>query len=150
VVNAPDLFVRRLPPTTSRFWSQRVRQAYDDFALPGRMLIWLGLLPLSAWAVVRLRGWAVAGLLIASVGVAEWGRRRHGGAKVFPAGTALWAPLWLAERSLCAWLACATRVLFGGVRYNGAVLRRSAHSERQLRRVWASGRTQAVALEPAR
>ncbi|HEX3426593.1 MAG TPA: glycosyltransferase [Acidimicrobiales bacterium] len=149
VVNAPDLFVRRLPPTTSRFWSQRVRQAYDDFALPGRMLIWLGFLPLSALAVARFRGWGLGTVVTVSVGVAELGRRRSGGAKVFPADTALWAPLWLAERSVCAWLACATRVLFGGVRYNGAVIRRAAHSERQLRRMSAPARPQTVALGSA-
>src|SRR3954470_9928525 len=32
-----DLFVRRLPPTTRQFWSQRVRQAYDEFARPARL-----------------------------------------------------------------------------------------------------------------
>lgn len=150
VVNAPDLFVRRLPPTASRFWSQRVRQAYDDFALPGRMLIWLGFLPLSAWAVARFGGWALGAVVIVPVALAELGRRRDGGTKVFPAGTALWAPVWLAERSLCAWLACAARVLFGGVRYNGAVIRRAAHSERQLRRAGAPARPQTVAVGTAR
>src|SRR4029079_2928969 len=34
-----DLYVRRLPPTTAHFISQRVRQAYDDFALPVRMAV---------------------------------------------------------------------------------------------------------------
>jgi hypothetical protein len=32
-----DLYVRRLPPKTSHFWSQRVRQAYDEFARPLRL-----------------------------------------------------------------------------------------------------------------
>ena len=40
-----DLFVRRLPPKTSHFWSQRVRQAYDEFARPARLVIWLALVP---------------------------------------------------------------------------------------------------------
>lgn len=34
VDTALDLYVRRLPPTTHQFLSQRVRQAYDDFAIP--------------------------------------------------------------------------------------------------------------------
>ena len=32
-----DLYVRRLPPTARHFAAQRVRQAYDDFAIPARM-----------------------------------------------------------------------------------------------------------------
>ncbi|MGI9121136.1 MAG: hypothetical protein ACR2G7_13625 [Acidimicrobiales bacterium] len=44
-VSAPDLFVRRLPPTAEHFWSQRVRQAYDDLALPPRLAAELALLP---------------------------------------------------------------------------------------------------------
>lgn len=134
VVNAPDLFVRRLPPSSSRFWSQRVRQAYDDFALPGRMLTWLCLLPTVALAAVRFGVAGVAALVAVSVVVAEVGRRRHGGRQVFSTDAALWAPLWLGERAVCAWLACATRLMFGGVRYNGVVVCRSAHSSRELRR----------------
>jgi hypothetical protein len=37
-VSAPDLFVRRLPPETPHFWGQRVRQAYDEFARPLRLI----------------------------------------------------------------------------------------------------------------
>ncbi|HEX3542063.1 MAG TPA: glycosyltransferase [Acidimicrobiales bacterium] len=134
VVNAPDLFVRRVPPSTSRFWSQRVRQAYDDFALPGRMLLWLSLLPAVVLVTVRFGGAGMAAFVAVSVGVAEVGRRRRGGRQVFSTDAALWAPLWLGERAVCAWLACAARLLFGGVRYNGVVVRRAAHSPRQLRR----------------
>jgi len=34
-----DLFVRRLPSTTPHFLSQRVRQAYDEFARPRRLAL---------------------------------------------------------------------------------------------------------------
>ena len=37
VADAPDLLVPRVPPTTHHFWSQRVRQAYDDLAQPWRL-----------------------------------------------------------------------------------------------------------------
>ena len=43
-----DVYVRRLPPTTRRFWQQRVRQAYDEFAQPARMAAFLAVLPAAA------------------------------------------------------------------------------------------------------
>ena len=44
---ALDLFVPRLPPTAPKFWSQRVRQAYDSFAQPSRLVAELAVLPLA-------------------------------------------------------------------------------------------------------
>jgi hypothetical protein len=68
------------------------------------------------------------------VALAERGRRRGGGAAVFPATSSLLAPLWVLERALCAWLAVLQRLRFGGVRYGDSVIPLAAHSERQLRR----------------
>jgi hypothetical protein len=67
------------------------------------------------------------------VALAEVGRRRAGGRTVLPWTAPLWAPPWLAERSVCSWLAVARR-LGGGVPYAGGRLRTAAHSTRQLRR----------------
>jgi hypothetical protein len=134
-----DLYVARVPPSASHFWGQRTRQAYDDFALPARMALWLALLPLLALA--RRSSWpggdkdalpaVAAGTAIA---LAELGRRRAGGARVFPATSSLLAPLWVLERAVCAWLAVLQRLRFGGVRYGDSVIPLAAHSERQLRR----------------
>jgi hypothetical protein len=115
VHHAPDLLVPRRPPTTRHFWSQRVRQAYDDLGQPARLVLEVSVLPLVLAAGAR-RGQVLAALAVASVLVAEAGRRRAGGARAFPPTTALWAPAWLAERSVCVWLALALR-LRGGVRY---------------------------------
>src|SRR5690606_27868914 len=109
VRSAPDLHVRRLPPTTRRFLEQRVRQAYDSLAQPGRLAAELALLPAAVLAARRGRR-ALVGLAAAAVTVAEVGRRRDGGAAVFPATAALWAPLWLVERGLCSWLALVARL----------------------------------------
>ena len=43
-----DLFVERRPPTTRHFLSQRVRQAYDEWARPARFAAQLAVLPLAA------------------------------------------------------------------------------------------------------
>ncbi|HSL58555.1 MAG TPA: hypothetical protein VK866_11985, partial [Acidimicrobiales bacterium] len=66
--------------------------------------------------------------------VAEAGRRRAGGARVFPPSTAWFAPVWIAERAVCSWLAVATRVRHGGVAYAGTTLTRAATPRRVLRR----------------
>ncbi|HEX9968425.1 MAG TPA: glycosyltransferase family 2 protein, partial [Solirubrobacterales bacterium] len=50
-----DLYVARRPPSTAHFLSQRVRQAYDDFAIPARMGAWLAIGPWAARQVVRRR-----------------------------------------------------------------------------------------------
>ncbi|MEV4545386.1 glycosyltransferase [Micromonospora echinaurantiaca] len=128
------LYVRRLPPDTAHFRGQRVRQAYDDLAQPARLLTSLAVLPALAAATLARRPGLLLGAAATTVGLAEVGRRRAGGAAVFPPATALAAPLWLLERGVCAWLAVGRRVLFGGVRYAGTRVRHAAHSERALRR----------------
>jgi hypothetical protein len=133
-----DLYVRRLPPEPGRFWNQRVRQAYDDLAQPLRLAVFLAVLPAGVLAaraggVRTLAALTTAGAL-AAVGLAERGRRRAGGRRVFPATAAVLAPVWLAERAVCGWLALGARVGRGGVRYAGRRLCTAAHSERWLRR----------------
>lgn len=128
-----DLYVRRLPPTTSHFLGQRVRQAYDEFALPGRLVLWLTLLPAVGWTVATRSARAASVGLGLSIGLAELGRRRAGGARYFPAHTSLFAPAWLLERGLCAWIAVVQRVSRGGVAYRDGVLERAATPRRDLR-----------------
>lgn len=138
VVTAPDLFVRRRPPTTRHFLAQRVRQAYDEFARPVRMAAALAILPGLAATPRAARGRVGAGLAVAAVCLAEVGRRRGGADAVIPPHISLLAPCWVLERSLCAWLAVASRIRFGGVRYGGAVLSRAANPPRTIRRRLAS------------
>ena len=134
VRHAPDLYVRRLPPPSRHFWSQRVRQAYDSNAVPVRLAGELALLPTVVVAVARRRVRSVAMGAGLSMMVAEAGRRRYGGARVFPATASVLAPVWVAERAVCAWLAVASRLVLGGVPYSGAVLSKSANSRPELRR----------------
>ena len=118
-----DLFVRRLPPRTGHFWRQRVRQAYDEFARPGRLVATLTLMPLLvALTLSRQWLWTLAVFILAPIALAGLGRRRDDGARVFGLTTPLWAPAWVLERALCVWAAVASRVFFGGVPYGGRVV----------------------------
>ncbi|MFI6787166.1 glycosyltransferase [Nonomuraea sp. NPDC050383] len=130
--HAPGLYVRRLPPDASRFWSQRVRQAYDDLAQPARLAVFLSVLPAVAAGLARRRFGTLALAAGLVVGLAEVGRHRAGGRRVFPWSASLFAPVWVLERATCAWLAVAS-ALGGGVPYAGHRLRCAAHSVRWLR-----------------
>ncbi|MEU5936571.1 glycosyltransferase [Micromonospora sp. NPDC047187] len=121
------LYVRRLPPDAAHFRGQRVRQAYDDLAQPARLLTALAVLPALAAAVASRRPRLLLGAAAGVVALAETGRRRAGGTRVFPPATALAAPLWLLERGLCGWLAVGQRLLLGGVRYGDTRIRRAAN-----------------------
>lgn len=133
VAAAPHVLVRRLPPGVRHFRRQRVRQAYDSLAQPPRLAAELALLPAAVFAVATRRSRYVAMAAGLAVGVAQRGRRRHGGAVVFPWYLPLLAPGWLAERSVCSWLALACR-LRGGVWYAGQRLCRAANPVAALRR----------------
>jgi len=76
--------------------------------------------------------WAIGALVAASVAVAERGRRRFGGTAVFPFSCSLFAPMWIAERGVCAWLAVASHVCRGGVTYRGRIVSRAATRPREL------------------
>jgi hypothetical protein len=136
---ATGLYVRRLPPSTRHFWSQRVRQAYDELARPARLAIWLSIAPITALLIAAGR-WplVVAGGAVAIL-AAEAGRRRAGARRVFPAAASLLAPLWIGERAICAWLAVGAYLLWGGVPYRKRVISRAATPVRQLRQRLTAG-----------
>lgn len=131
-VRADDLVVARRPPTAAHFWRQRVRQAYDDLAQPGRLAAEAALLPVALAAIGLRRPRVLVGLAAGSVLAAWWGRERAGRSG-FPAGSVLLAPAWVAERAVCVWLAIGARVR-GGVQYRGRRVPRAASSVRRLRR----------------
>jgi hypothetical protein len=151
VVTPLDCYVRRLPPTAAHFWSQRRRQAYDDLAQPPRLAGALAVIPLVAAAAVRRRWTPLLAAAGSAMLLAEAGRRRAGGRTVFPASAALFTPLWLLERGVCSWLAVSDRLVHGGCRYHGVVIRRAASSPRrleQMRRV--AGQTRRPTVPVAR
>jgi hypothetical protein len=144
VHHARDLFVARRPPSARHFAGQRVRQAYDSLAQPTRLAAELVLLPLFAIGVSRSRAFAPAAAL-ACMAVAEVGRRRDGGRRVFSWLATVSAPLWVAERAVCSWAAVGS-FLRGGVRYAGRRLRTAAHRRASLSTSTCPERTCSCAL----
>jgi hypothetical protein len=128
------LYVRRQPPSTRHFWSQRVRQAYDELARPWRLAVWLAIAPATGLLIWAGQWPVLAAATTVSTLAAEAGRRRSGGRRVFPPIASLLAPVWLCERAVCAWLAVAAHVAWGGVPYRGRIMGRAATPLRELQR----------------
>lgn len=132
VVSPLDLYVRRLPPSSSHYLSQRVRQAYDDFGVPLRMALALSVAPGVLVALAAKRWRLIVAFTAATAATAESGRRRAGATEHYPFSSSLLAPVWLFERGLSAWLAVWSRLRHGGIRYGGQVVPRGANSHTKL------------------
>ena len=138
VVAAPlDCYVKRLPPTTAHFFSQRVRQAYDEFARPERLAVGLCTLPVVALSARKSRAATVVAALV-PMAVASRGRARGQGGRYFGWGGVLWAPIWVLERGICSWIALWWR-LRGGCPYGTSVIRTAAHSRDEIRDIHSFG-----------
>jgi hypothetical protein len=145
-----DVFVPRRPSTARHFWSQRVRQAYDEMARPGRLALQLALLPIGVMLAATGRWRTLAAAALVTILIAEAGRWRGGGRRVFPAWTPFFAPLWLVERAVTSWLAIGARVFLGGIPYRGRVLRHAATPMRVLRARHAALRATGALATPHR
>ncbi len=134
---ARDLFVARRPPSLKHFLSQRVRQAYDEFARPARLVAALALLPGMVLGTVAL-GWVVPVVFgLAAIACAAIGWLRDGAHRYFGFFSVLAAPVWMLERAACAWLALYERWRFGGVRYGDSVIASAASRPSELA-TWTS------------
>jgi hypothetical protein len=104
---ATDVFVRREPAPLGDWLAARPRLAGDDFALPMKTAFFFSLMPmllLLAFAGgLRLAGGYAGVIAVATFGVAL--RGRTGAATFFPLRAALFAPLWVFERSVSVYWA---------------------------------------------
>jgi hypothetical protein len=132
-----DIHVMRRPSTARHFWSQRVRQAYDEIARPARLAWQLAILPLALFVAFKGMWLVFAAAFAIIVLAAEVGRRRDSGNAFFPASASILAPAWIVERAICSWLAVGSRVFLGGVPYRGRILRHAATPMGDLRQRFA-------------
>jgi hypothetical protein len=129
---ARDIFVARRPPTTRKFWEQRVRQAYDELARPTRFIVALSVLPILAIAMTRRKFGVVATLALLPAIVAGAGWARGSAHRYFSWLSIASAPLWLLERACSSWLAVFARVLLGGVPYGDTIITTAATPSKDL------------------
>jgi hypothetical protein len=136
VHSAGDLFVRCVPPSIPSWLRERARHADDDFALPLKTAFFFALLPvaalLAAFGGAPFAGSYAGVLVMGSLALAV--RGRAGATSVFPFRAALFAPLWMLERSISVYWALLRKLAGRNVV--------SAHPERE-RGAWAEGRREA-------
>jgi Glycosyl transferase family 2 len=138
VCYALDFFILKRPPTIRKWFEQRPRQAYEDFDMRAKTVLFMSLLP----ATIALRflsdaGAALAFLLVVSICaglLAGWGLLRDQAYKFFSAHVILYAPLWVLERSLSVYWALYWRLVHGGYPFGEQLLSKGTG------RAWSAAR----------
>ena len=135
---ARDFFILKRPPTLHKWMEQRPRQAYEDFVMRLKTVLFMSLLPLIL-ALSLFANWraAVCFVLVVSlcaVLVAARGLWRDRAYKFFPAYSIFYAPLWMLERSLSVYWAIYWRMAHGGYPFGDRVLSKGTG------RAWVAGR----------
>lgn len=112
VYEARGVFVRRAPGRFRTWLRYRPLQASADLAVPARSLFFVALVPLLVLLAVfggsEVAGIGVAALAAGSVMLAL--RGRAGAGRFFPMRACLFAPLWIAERSVSVYWALFDRL----------------------------------------
>ncbi|MFL6588946.1 MAG: glycosyltransferase [Chthoniobacterales bacterium] len=134
---ATNLFVQKKPPSFRKWIEQRPRQAYEDFSLRAKTILFFSIPPIGAIAAV-LFGWKGIAMwigLIAVVGIslAIAGRVRGSARQYFPWSVCLFAPLWTLERSASTYWALYWHFGYGGYPFGDKILSKG------IGRDWISG-----------
>jgi hypothetical protein len=107
VYPACDVFVKRRPPALSTWLGERPRIAGNDFGLPVKTAFFFALAPMllliGLFGGAQLAGGYAGIIAFASFALAV--RGRSGAASFFPMRAALFAPLWIFERSVSVYWA---------------------------------------------
>ena len=123
-----DFFIAKRPPNFRKWLEQRPRQAYEDFGLRFKTILFGSLLPLGIAIAVMAPGWlsilsaAAASQLSILIAFAGW--RRGDARKYFRLHTCLFAPLWVLERTLSTWWAFSWRITRGGYPFGDRLLKK--------------------------
>jgi hypothetical protein len=134
---ATNLFVRKRPPTFRKWTEQRPRQAYEDFGLRSKTVLFFAL-PIFAGWIGSVFGWKsflcyLVGLSVISIALATAGRLRGTAAKYFPGAVCFFAPLWIFERTASTYWALYWHFAHGGYPFGDKILSKG------IGRDWISG-----------
>jgi hypothetical protein len=137
VLYAVGFFVLKRPPVFEKWVEQRPRQAYEDFVMRAKTLLFASLLPafFLLWLAAGLSSALAFAALVAvsSTLLALRGLLRERAYRFFPASTPLFAPLWVLERALSVWWAVYWRVRYGGYPFGARLLSKGTG------RAWVAG-----------
>ena len=146
---AINLFVQKRPPTLRKWFEQRPRQAYEDFGLRAKTALFfslpiIGMLVGFGLGLDALLIYLVA-LSVLSVAIALAGRLRGTAGRYFPFSVCLFAPLWIAERTVSTYWALYWHWRHGGYPFGDKILSKG------IGRDWIAGgrvAAQAAARQP--
>lgn len=123
---ASDFFILKRPPTFNKWLEQRPRQAYEDFVMRAKTIVFLALLPMIAALSFLVGPTAALSLIVAISSLAmllsALGLLRDRAFRFFPLSSPLFAPLWILERSLSVYWALYWRVRYGGYPFGQRLL----------------------------
>ena len=119
---AIDLFICKRPPTLRKWLEQRPRQAYEDFGLRFKTLVFTSLLPIAI--VLALIDARVLLIFLLPIFIAFTGWLRGSARKYFPLHICLFAPLWVFERALSTYWAFYWLIARGGYPFGERVLKK--------------------------
>jgi hypothetical protein len=125
---AIDLFIEKKAPRFRKWLEQRPRQAYEDFPLRGKTVLFATIIPLALTLFIFAGSLALIAFMVlivlAAILLAVMGRRRGAARKFFPASIPLFAPFWVLERGFSTYWALGWRVLRGGYPFGERILKR--------------------------
>ena len=121
-----DFFIRKLPPTFSKWLEQRPRQAYEDFVMRAKTIAFLSVIPmvlgLGVFVGARSALTFLFLLSLLSVLLSAKGLVRNAAYRYFPSTSPFFAPLWIVERSISVYWAVYWWARFGGYPFGQKLL----------------------------
>ncbi|MEY2485605.1 MAG: hypothetical protein QOH39_1253 [Verrucomicrobiota bacterium] len=125
---ANDLFVRKCPAGFQKWIEQRPRQAFEDFGLRAKTILFAAIIPCILFLGILAGSKAMFAFLfliaLLSTLLAAVGRAQGEARQFFPAHLCLFAPLWILERSLSTYWAFYWYLRKGGYPFGDRLLRK--------------------------
>ena len=125
---ANNFFIQKRPPKFRKWLEQRPRQAYEDFGLRFKTVLFASLLPLAVAIIfiggVKSRLIFALSIAATSILLAFTGRIRGRARKFFPLSVCLFAPVWILERTLSTYCAFSWFLIRGGYPFGDRILKK--------------------------
>jgi hypothetical protein len=125
---ANNFFIHKRPPKFRKWLEQRTRQAYEDFGLRFKTVLFASLLPIAI-AITLIGGvksLSIFALSLAATSIllAVIGWTRGNARKYFPFNICLFSPVWILERTLSTYCAFYWLLTRGGYPFGDRILKK--------------------------